>query len=336
MAAVVARVLVTGGLGFLGRAVTLDLLDAGHRVAVLTRRLDPPVDARATVLTGDVRDRSRIRELVAAGGYDSVCHLAALTRPRDSVADPLTYFDVNATGTLNLLLAAEPATRFVFVSTNQVCGSRHSEPMHEDLPPSPESPYAASKLAAEQLVTAYAATGAIGAVTLRLFNVAGAMAGVIDTDETRIIPNTLRALTGELPYVTLNGDGTAVRDFVHIADVAAAVRQALAVATAGTHRVFHIGSGTGSSMADVVRAAEAAAGQPVTIKRMPPKPEPQRLVADNRRARAELGWEPARSDLAQIMADAWQAWPGRSTSAGHPVDLGRMVPGSPVTSHHSS
>lgn len=311
MAAVVARVLVTGGLGFLGRAVTRDLLDAGHEVAVLTRRHD------TTAVTGDVRDRTRMREVVAAGGYDAICHLAALTRPRDSVADPLTYFDVNATGTLNLLLAVEPGTRFVFVSTNQVCGSRHAEPLREDLPPDPESPYAASKLAAEQLVAAYAATGAIGAITLRLFNIAGAMAGVTDTDETRIIPNTLRALTGELPYVTLNGDGTAVRDFVHLADVAAAVRRALAVATAGTHRVFHIGSGNGSSMADVVRAAEAAAGRRVAVKRMPPKPEPQLLVADNRRARAEMGWEPARSDLAQMVADAWDAWPGRLTGHSH-------------------
>jgi UDP-glucose 4-epimerase len=305
VATVVARILVTGGLGFLGRAVTLDLRDAGHVVTVLSRRTDP------TAVTGDVRDRARMRELIAAGGYDSVCHLAALTRPRDSVVDPLTYFDVNVTGTLNLLLAVEPTTRFVFVSTNQVCGSRHAEPLHEDLPPGPESPYAASKLAAEQLVGAYAATGAIGAVTLRLFNIAGAIAGVTDTDDTRIIPNTLRALTGELPHVTLNGDGTAVRDFVHLADVAAAVRQALEVASPGKHRVFHIGSGTGSSMADVVRAAEAAAGRTVAVKRMPPKPEPQRLVADNRRARDELGWEPARSDLARMVAEAWAAWPAR-------------------------
>jgi UDP-glucose 4-epimerase len=299
----VARVLVTGGLGFLGRAVTRDLRDAGHVVTVLSRRSEPGA------VTGDVRDRARMRDVIVAGGYDSVCHLAALTRPRDSVADPLTYFDVNVTGTLNLLMAVEPATRFVFVSTNQVCGSRHDEPLHEDLPPSPESPYAASKLAAEQLVDAYAATGAIGAVTLRPFNIAGALAGVTDTDDIRIIPNTLRALTGERPYVTLNGDGTAVRDFVHLADVAAAVRRALEVASPGKHRVFHIGSGVGSSMADVVRAAEAAAGRSVAVNRMPPKPEPQRLVADNRRARTELGWEPARSDLFRMVAESWAAWP---------------------------
>jgi UDP-glucose 4-epimerase len=298
------RVLITGGLGFLGRAVTLDLLDAGYAVDVLTRR------GGTAAVTGDVRDRSRMRDVVAAGGYDGVCHLAALARPRDSVTDPLTYFDVNVTGTLNLLLAVAPQTRFVFVSTNLVCGSQQAESLHEDLPPNPESPYAASKLAAEHMVAAYAATGAIGAVTLRLFNIAGAVAGVTDTDDTRIIPNTLRALTGELPHVTLNGDGSAVRDFVHLADVAAAVRLALEVATAGKHRVFHIGSGTGSSMADVVRAAEVAAGRTVAVERRPPKPEPQRVVADNRRARDELGWQPARSDLARIVADAWAAWPG--------------------------
>jgi UDP-glucose 4-epimerase len=238
-----------------------------------------------------------------------VLHAATLHKPHVATHSRQDFVDVNVTGTLNLLLAVGPATRFVFVSTNQVCGSRHAEPLHEDLPPSPESPYAASKLTAEQIVDAYAATGAIGAVTLRLFNIAGAMAGVTDTDDTRIIPNTLRALTGELPHVTLNGDGTAVRDFVHLADVAAAVRQALEVAAPGKHRMYHIGSGTGSSMADVIRAAEAAAGRTVPVQRMPPKPEPQRLVADTRRARDELGWEPVRSDLTRMVAEAWAAWP---------------------------
>jgi UDP-glucose 4-epimerase len=275
-------------------------------------------------------------EIVGDGGYDAVCHLAALTRVRDSFADPLTYYDVNVGGTLNVLLALDavraeaaqgrrPAPRLVFASTNVVCGSQHSGPMHEELPPHPENPYAASKLGAEQLIAAYAATGALGAVTLRLFNLAGAADGVSDTDTSRIIPNVFRALTGESPHVTMNGDGSAVRDFVHVLDVAAAVRLSLAAVEAGAveagaveageHRVYHVGSGIGSSMAEVVRVAGEVAGRPVAVEKLPPKPEAQRLTADNSRIVAELGWQPKRSDLRRILADAWAAWPSPSAQS---------------------
>jgi UDP-glucose 4-epimerase len=203
----------------------------------------------------------------------------------------------------------------VFASTNVVCGSGHTGAMHEDLPPNPENPYAASKLGAEQLVAAYAATGAVGAVTLRLFNLAGAADGVSDTDTSRIIPNVFRALTGESPHITMNGDGSAVRDFVHVLDVAAAVRLSLAAVQPGEHRVYHVGSGIGSSMADVVRVAGEVAGRPVAVKKMPPKPEAQRLTADNSRIVAELGWEPGRSDLRRILSDAWATWPSPPSSS---------------------
>lgn len=271
------HVLVTGGLGYLGHAVTHDLLAAGHRVTVLTRgHPDAGRHAGVGLVEGDIRDRARIREIVAAGRFDAVCHLAAVSRGRDSFADPLTYYDVNVVGTLNLLMALDniresvPSARFVFASTDKVYGSQHVGALGEDLEPHPESPYAASKVSAEQLVAAYAATGAIGAVTLRCFNIAGAANGRTDTDTARIIPNVFRALTGELPYITLNGDGSAVRDFVHILDVATAVRLSLAAVKAGEHRVYNIGSGTASSMAQVVAAAEAVTGLPVPVRKVPP------------------------------------------------------------------
>jgi UDP-glucose 4-epimerase len=310
------HVLVTGGLGFLGHAVTLDLLAAGHRVTVLTRgRADAKPAAGADLVEGDIRDRARIHDVVAGDRYDAVCHLAALTRARDSIADPLTYFDVNVGGTLNVLMALDavrdsaPPPRFVFASTNIVYGSQHVGALSEDLDPHPESPYAASKLAAEQLVSAYAATGAIGAVTLRCFNIAGAADGVTDTDTTRIIPNAFRALTGQLPHVTLNGDGSAVRDFVHVLDVAAAARLALTAVRAGEYRAYNIGSGTGTGMAQVVETAETVVGRTVPVERMPAKPEPHTLTADNTRVVTELGWQPQRPELARIVADAWNAWP---------------------------
>jgi UDP-glucose 4-epimerase len=310
------RVLVTGGLGFLGHAVTLDLLAAGHQVTVLTRgRADAKPAAGADLAEGDLRDRDRIREIIVAGRFDAVCHLAAVTRARDSFADPLTYYDVNVGGTLNVLMALDAVRgsmappRMVFTSTNIVYGSQHNGALSEELTPHPESPYAASKVAAEQLVAAYAATGAIGAVILRPFNIAGSVDGVTDTDTTRIIPNAFRAASGELPHVTLNGDGSAVRDFVHVLDVAAAVSLSLAADGPGKSAVYNIGSGTGSSMTQVVKTAESVTGRPIPINRLPPKPEPQTLIASIHLAAQELRWRPQRSRLNQIVADVWNAWP---------------------------
>jgi UDP-glucose 4-epimerase len=278
------RVLVTGGQGFLGRAVCRTLQGAGHQVAVLSRRSGV-----------DIRDRGKVADHLRATQPEAVCHLAALTRARDSFADPLAYFDVNAGGTLNLLLALDHPIPFVLASSSIVYGGRHTGALSEDLDVHPESPYAASKVAAEQMVSA------IGGVVLRCFNVAGGR----DTDPTRIIPNVFRAITGELPHVTLNGDGSATRDFVHVADVAQAMVNALERASAGT---YNIGSGVGTSMAEIIEAAEGITGRSVPVEHNPPKPEPPNLIADIARARAELGWEPHRSTLERILTDAWKAW----------------------------
>ncbi|MEU7617072.1 NAD-dependent epimerase/dehydratase family protein [Micromonospora rifamycinica] len=309
------HVLVTGGLGFLGHAVTLDLLAAGHRVTVLSRG---PTDRKpapgADLVTGDLRDRAGIAVVVRTGSYDGVVHLAALTSGRDSLADPLTYFDVNAAGTLHLLMAldsvrdrAAPAS-FVLASTNIVYGSQRSGTLSEELDVHPESPYGASKVAAEQMVAGYAATGAVGAVTVRPFNVAGAVDGVTDTDPVRIIPNVFRVMTGQLDQVSLNGDGSAVRDFVHVADVATGIRLALAACTPGTHHAVNLASGVGTSMAEVITVAEQVTGRSVTVRQLPPKPEPSHLVGEISRAHSLLGWQPTRSDLTQMIADGWAAW----------------------------
>jgi len=291
------RVLVTGGQGYLGHALCDSLRAAGHTVTLLDRR------------TGvDIRDRAGVAEAVRVARPDAVCHLAALTRARDSLADPLTYFDVNAGGTLNLLLALDRPVPFVLASSSIVYGGQHTGALHEELRPHPESPYAASKLAAEQMVTAHAANGAIGGIVLRLFNVSGASGGIGDTDTTRIIPNVFRAITGELPHVTLNGDGSATRDFVHVVDVVEAIRSAIEKARPGSGAIYNIGGGTGISMAGIIKAAEGVTGERVPVKHNPPKPEPPHLIADIARARAELGWEPWRSTAERILTDAWAAW----------------------------
>jgi UDP-glucose 4-epimerase len=312
------RVLVTGGLGFVGRAVASGLAGAGHRVDVLSRGGNGAVPPAGTdLIEADIRDRSRVAEVLARGRYDGICHLAALTRARDSVTDPLSYYDVNVGGTLNLLMALKAGApvgdrpvRFVFASTSVVYGSQRTGALGEDLPPRPESPYGASKVAAEQLVGYHAATGEVSAVTLRCFNVAGAFDGYPDTDPTRIIPNVLRAARGELPRVTVNGDGSAVREFTHVVDVASAFRLALEAAVPPADAVFNVGTGRGVSVREVIETAERVTGRQVPVEHLAPRPEPHTLVCDPGRLIREFGWQPAHSSLADIVRDAWDAGRG--------------------------
>ena len=166
----------------------------------------------------------------------------------------------------------------------------------------------------QQLIGYHAATGEISAVTLRCFNVAGAVDGYADTDPTRIIPNVLRAARGELPHVTLNGDGSAVREFTHVLDVASAFRLAIqangiganGTAADGTAPVYNVGTGRGVSMAEVIATAERVTGRPVPVEHLPPKPEPHTLVSDPRRLMADFGWAPVHSDLTEIIESAWR------------------------------
>jgi UDP-glucose 4-epimerase len=167
-----------------------------------------------------------------------------------------------------------------------------------------------SKFAAERLIQAQAATSAISAITLRIFNVAGAYAGRGDVDTTRIIPNAFRAITGQLPHVTLNGDGSAMRDFVHVKDVANAVAIALvaAVDDKTNYECFNVGSGVGTSMSSVIDMVQRVTGLEVPIQRAPKKPEPQRLTADLTHITTSTNWAPTNSSLETIVRSAWKAW----------------------------
>jgi UDP-glucose 4-epimerase len=297
------RVLVTGGFGFLGRAV-VDNLDAhGWDVVVLSRT--PRAGARDAVYV-DLLDRDRL-DVIAALDPDAVVHLAGRTSGRESFADPLGYFEANVTGTANLLRAlGDRRVPVVFASSHVVYGAQDGA-LGEDLDPHPESPYAASKVAAEQLLAWHAKTGAIGSTVLRIFNAAGPG----DPDTRRIIPATLCVAAGEVERVSINGDGSAVRDFVHVADVAEAVRLALGRTVVGQHRVFNVGTGRGASMAEVIAAAERVTGRPIPVEHRPPVDEAHAVVAKIERIRAALGWEPARSNIEAILGDAWRARAGR-------------------------
>lgn len=296
------RVLVTGAAGYVGYAVGRRLAAAGHEVDGLVRRPDARLPDGVRPVLGDLLDPGGL----PASPYDGVCHLAALTRVRESFTEPLRFFAANVQGTVNLLEAVGE-TRVVYGSTAAVYGTPERQPIPETEGTAPTSPYGASKLAAEQAVRFHARTGAIGAVVLRTFNVAGSVDGRVDPDETRLIPKALAVAAGHAPHLEINGDGAAVREYLHVDDLAAAHVRALEAVRPGEERVYNVGSGTGTAVHEVVAAVEQVTGRPVPTLRRPPQPEPPLLVCDASAIRAELGWRPARSGLTEIIAGSWGA-----------------------------
>jgi UDP-glucose 4-epimerase len=316
------RVLVTGGLGFTGRAVSRRLAEAGHQVVILTRRpagVNYDLPAGATLANGDLNHPGQLRALIANGKFDAVCHLAARSRVRESFTDPLGYWQANVGGTLHLLqaLAAlsdrinQPA-RLVFASTAGVYGHTDGSPVSEVHPVAPTSPYGASKLAAEALIGDQAATGMLGAVSLRAFSIAGAVDGHGDPDESRIVPKAIAAAAGRASQVEVNGDGSAVRDLTHVLDVADAFLLALQAAAPGTHQVFNIGTGHGISVRHTLDTVTTVTGRPLPVVYRPAAKEAAALIADPTRIRRQLGWWPTCSTIDQIIHDAWDAELGRS------------------------
>ena len=305
----IVRVLVTGATGFVGYAVADRLRRDGHDVWGLTRS-DGPLPEGVGRLAGDVRDDAGLRSALDRR-FDAVCHLAALVRARESRADPVGFWRTNVGGTLAVLaaLAAQegPPARLVVASTCAVYGEHAAQPIDEAVSPRPTSPYGSSKLAADLAVADLAATGAIGAVSLRAFNVAGGLPGHADRDETRLVPKAVAVARGRAAELVVNGDGSVVRDYVHVADMADAFARALDACRPGRWTAYNVGAGRRSTIADVVAAVAAVAGRSVPVRHRPPAAEPPELLADAARIRRELGWRPERSDLRRIVADAYAA-----------------------------
>jgi UDP-glucose 4-epimerase len=306
------RVLVTGATGFVGRGVVRQLTMAGHSVVGFARTSMP---SSCELRTGDILDPAALEQVVK--GADAVCHLAALTLVRESFEEPVRYFRVNVTGTLNLLDAMNAEAkisgrplRLVFASTGAVYGAPERQPITEAQEPAPGNPYGASKVAAETVIGYQAALGAISAVTLRTFNVAGAVDGHGDPDTSRIIPKTLLVAAGQADRLNVNGDGSAIREYTHVCDLAQAYAAALDVADPAGHRIYNVGSGVGVSIREVVEITERITGRPVPVRRGPPVREPRELRADSSRINTELGWHPTRSSLETIITDAWKALTG--------------------------
>jgi UDP-glucose 4-epimerase len=310
------RVLVTGGAGYIGSVVAAQLCGQGHDVTVLDDLSTGHADAvphGVHFVKGSLRTDAAA---VLADGIDAVLHFAAKSLVGESVADPAKYWSGNLGATLALLEAMRGCRvhKLVFSSTAAVYGEPERTPIAETDPTRPTSPYGASKLAIDTTLTEFARLYGFAPVSLRYFNVAGASGGLgEDHDpETHLIPNILRVPLGAKPFVEIFGtdydtpDGTAIRDYIHIDDLAEAHVLALSAAEAGRHRIFNLGNGTGFSVREVVDAARKVTGVEIDAREAPRRAgDPPVLVASSDLIRAELGWEPRKPGLEQMVADAW-------------------------------
>jgi UDP-glucose 4-epimerase len=312
------KLLVTGGAGYIGSIVSRLLIAEGHEVVVfdsLKRGHREAVAPEARLVVGDLKDRGAISQAVDEG-FDGVLHFAAFALVGESVPDPGMYYRNNVLGTLNLLEAMVTAQvpRLVFSSTCAVYGQPDEVPISEQATPRPQNAYGASKLAADLMITDFCVAHGLGAVSLRYFNVAGASGGVGEDHEpeTHLIPNVLAVALGKRSSVDIYGtdyptpDGTAIRDYIHVDDLAGAHQLALAGARADEHQIFNLGTGTGFSVREVIAAVQTVTGVEIPAIERPRRPgDPPRLVAAAERVRSELGWKPQKDQIATMIADAW-------------------------------
>jgi UDP-glucose 4-epimerase len=312
------KLLVTGGAGYIGSIVAQQLLDAGHEVVVLdnlSRGHREAVPSGARFVEVDLLDVERLNATLAEG-FDGALHFAAFALVAESVSNPELYYRNNVVGSLNLLDALRGADvkRLVFSSTCAVYGEPDVVPMDETTPTRPVNAYGASKLAVDGMIADACRAHGLGAVSLRYFNVAGA-SGCLGEDhepETHIIPNVFRAAQGINPEVQVFGtdyptpDGTAVRDYIHIEDLASAHLLALEHARPGEHQIFNLGNGNGFSVREVIAAVREVTGLEIPVREAPRRPgDPPQLVAASAKVRAQLGWEPRKPALTDMVADAW-------------------------------
>ena len=314
-------VLVTGAAGYIGSVVAERLIEHGHAVAALddlSQGHRAAVPAGAGFFEGDLRDRGRLAEVMSAVRPDAVVHLAAEALVGESVTDPAKFFAVNVTGGLNLLDAMHAAgvRRLVFSSTAAVYGEPAETPIPEDASLRPVNAYGASKLAFEQALPWYSAAYGLRHVSLRYFNACGATAerGEHHVPETHLIAILLEVALGLRSGIHIFGsdydtpDGTCIRDYVHVADIADAHVLALDRMDTIESRAFNLGNGTGFSNREVVEAARRVTGHPIPSVAAPRRAgDPTRLVASAHRAREVLGWSPRFPTLDGMIATAW-AW----------------------------
>ena len=317
------KLLVTGGAGYIGSVTSRLLLDAGHEVVVLDNLrtgFRAAVQPDATFVEADIADAGAV--LTADAGFDAVLHFAGLIAAGESMVKPEIYWHTNVTRSLALLDAVRAARvpRFIFSSTAAVYGNPLELPIPETAVKAPTSTYGATKLAFDYALTSEAFAHGLAAVSLRYFNVAGALirpdglaVGERHDPETHLIPIALQVAAGKREKLKLFGDdyptpdGTNVRDYIHVADLARAHLLALDATAAGEHRIYNLGNGNGFSNRQVVEEARAVTGAELPVEIAPRREgDPASLVASSALARAELGWVPEKPTLAEMIGDAWE------------------------------
>jgi UDP-glucose-4-epimerase GalE len=316
-----STVLVTGGAGYIGSHAAKALRQAGHRVVVYDNLSAGHREATlgAPLIVGDIGDVAAVRQALRETGATSVMHFAAWLAVADSVTDPAGYYRNNVTGTLGTLeaMALEGVRHFVFSSTCAVYGEPKEVPLHEDLATAPINAYGQTKLAIEHALPHFERAYGIRSIRLRYFNAAGAdpdgELGEDHAPEIHVIPRAFEAaLTGAPMYIYGEDyptpDGTCLRDYIHVTDLADAHVRALAhLQSGGASASYNAGTERPSSVREVIAAVETVTGRPINRVPAARRPgDPAVLYASARKIRADLGWVPQRADLGTIVADAWR------------------------------
>lgn len=310
------KILVTGGAGYIGSICVEQLIDAGHTVAVfdnLTEGHRKAVDPRSEFVEGDLADRVEIAGAMSRLRPDAVMHFAANALVGESMQNPSKYFRNNVSAGINLLDAMVGAgvKRLVFSSTCATFGIPERAPIDETLPQQPINPYGESKLLFEKILRWYDEIHALRYVALRYFNAAGASEnyGEDHRIETHLIPNVLKVALGQREFVSIFGtdyetpDGTCIRDYIHILDLAQAHMLALGMEQSAK---YNLGTGGGTSVREVIAACEQVSGKKITVREEPRRPgDPARLIAASDKIQRELGWRPRFQSIHKIIESAW-------------------------------
>lgn len=313
-------ILVTGGAGYVGSHTAAALIEAGHRVVVLDNLRTghrAAVPDEALFIEGDLADRAGLDRVFEAQPIDAIMHFAALSLVGESMREPLSYLGDNVENAINLMRAAlaHDVGKFVLSSTANLFGDGGSEPIGEDAPVVPGSPYGESKNIIERMLAWLDRTHGLRSACLRYFNAAGAdpsgVRGEAHDPETHLIPNVLAVALGQKPALEIFGDdyatqdGTCVRDYVHVLDLASAHILALEALDRGSVR-YNLGNGAGYSVKQVIEAARRVSGHAIPMTVGPRRPgDPPVLVASSERIKQELGWRPRYADLETIVETAW-------------------------------
>jgi UDP-glucose 4-epimerase len=315
------KIFVSGGAGYVGSHCVRGLCDSGHEVVVydnLAKGHRQAVDERATLVVGDLSDGPLLNKTLANGGFDAVMHFAAFAEVGESVSDPLLYYRNNVVNSVALMdaMRASGIRKLVFSSSCAVYGIPPAVPITEDMPREPINPYGRTKLAMEWMMEDGAAGWGLGATALRYFNAAGAAPdGTLGEDhdpESHLIPRVLKVALGEAEEIKIFGvdyqtpDGSCVRDYIHVTDLASVHHLAVTTQEEGRFRCYNVGTGEGVSVKEVIDAAREVTGHEIPAKPAPRrKGDPPELYADPTRITTELGWQPEYTDIRKTVETAW-------------------------------